>query len=135
MKSKSILKVIKKSFRRRIKQIKVFIGNNLYYMSIMIDAILPYLMLIIGEYVYKQRSTYVIGGELLVPVFVTIISTLIRDYADESNKGKSIPLPRDGKRYTYVDKDDNVSIVQSNYKELLIYVSEVEDYLERIGKI
>lgn len=135
MKSTSILKVIKKSFRRRVKQIKVFIGNNLYYMSIMIDAILPYLMLIIGEYVYKQRSTYVIGGELLVPVFVTIISTLIRDYADESNKGKSIPLPRDGKRYTYVDKDDNVSIVQSNYKELLIYVSEVEDYLERIGKI
>lgn len=135
MKSKSILKVIKKSFRRRIKQIKVFIGNNLYYMPIMIDAILPYLMLIIGEYVYKQRSAYVIGGELLVPVFVTIISTLIRDYADESNKGKNIPLPRDGKRYTYVDKDDNVSIVQSNYKELIIYVSEVEDYLERIGKI
>lgn len=135
MKSKSILKVIKKSFRRRIKQIKVFIGNNLYYMPIMIDAILPYLMLIIGEYVYKQRSAYVIGGELLVPVFVTIISTLIRDYADESNKGKNIPLPRDGKRYTYVDKDDNVSIIQSNYQELIIYVSEVEDYLERIGKI
>ena len=45
---------------------------------------------------------------------------------------KDMPTPR--KRFTYVKKH-KVQINEDDLHELLVYMSELEDYFERIGKL
>lgn len=47
--------------------------------------------------------------------------------------GDDVPTPAE--RFTDVDEDGMVSVRNERIQELLLYVSEVEDYLERKGRL
>lgn len=45
----------------------------------------------------------------------------------------SVPVP--SKRFTEVDEDGMVSVEQCRLQEMIVYVADVEDYLERFGRL
>lgn len=108
-----------------------FIENQLLNFSRLLYFMLPYLMLFIGEYVYRFREVYAIGSEVFIPIFIMITAYFIRTYANKIGKGTEVPTPE--KRFTEISDDGEVSVDRERLNELLLYVADVEDYLERKG--
>lgn len=108
-----------------------FIENQLLNFSRLLYFMLPYLMLFIGEYVYRFREGYAIGSEVFIPIFIMITAYFIRTYANKIGKGTEVPTPE--KRFTEISDDGEVSVDRERLNELLLYVADVEDYLERKG--
>lgn len=121
----NIIKELLKSFSNCIR-------NNLYNICIFIIFVLPYLMLFIGEYVYKFRNGFYLGLEMFIPIVVFIIVIFIIKY-NKNKKTEGMPIPE--KRFTQVDEDEVVSIKRGSLVSMMLYVSELEDYLEKQGKL
>lgn len=106
------------------------IVNNLYNVYKLIMFACPYLMLYLGVELYKQRGIFTIGGELFIPIAVWLLASLARRLANKNNRGDSIPVPR--KRFTEIEEDvDGYTINQDDINEIILYLGEVEDYLEK----
>lgn len=120
--------IIKEMVRSVINEIK----NSLYSVSTFIIFILPYFMLLIGEYVYKIRNTFDVGSEFFIPIVTFIIVIFIRKYV-RNKKAEGMPIPKE--RFTHVDEDEVVSIERGSLVSMMLYVAELEDYLERQGKL
>lgn len=113
--------------------IAYFAKNNLVRFSNVLNLILPYLMYAIGQYVVISRDKFSIGGELFVPLFFTIIIYYLKSFANKIGRGITIPIPE--KRFTEVDEDGEVSIENNRIQELILYVADLEDWLERKGLV
>lgn len=120
-------KVLLQSWRDLEEILKSIIVKAPYILEIM----LPYIMLFIGQDVYEQRGEKLIGGEVFVPIIVWIVSYYSHSLARTLGKGKNVPVPM--KRFTEVDEDGQVSVEQKRLQELLLYVADVEDWLEKKG--
>lgn len=104
--------------------------NNLYNVYKLIMFACPYIMLYIGVYVYEQRGYFAIGGEIFIPVFLWLISSFLHRLANKNNRGDSVPVPR--KRFTEIEEEmDGYTINQDDINEIILYLGEVEDYLEK----
>ena len=114
-----------------ILAIDYFIKNNLRNFAWILNFILPYLMYIVGQNVCAERGYLDIGGELLIPIAFCIITYILRSYANKIGKGTTIPVP--DKRFTEVDDDGEVSIQNNRIQELILYLADLEDWLERKG--
>lgn len=108
-----------------------FIENNLLRFSNLLIFILPYIMLWIGQHVMFERGMFAVGGEIFVPLVFTIIVYYLKSFANKLGKGTTIPLPN--KRFTEVDDDGEVSVEHKRLQEMLLYVADLEDWLERKG--
>lgn len=108
-----------------------FIGSNLRNFANILNIICPYIMYLIGQRAFDLRGKFGIGGELFIPLVFAVIIYLIRQFANKIGKGTTIPIPQ--KRFTSVDDDGEVSINQNRLQELILYVADVEDWLERHG--
>ena len=108
-----------------------FIENNLRNFARMLNFILPYLMYIIGQNVCATRGYLGIGGELFIPIVFCVITYVLRSYANKIGKGTTIPVP--DKRFTEVDDYGEVSIPNNRIQELILYLADLEDWLERKG--
>ena len=108
-----------------------FITSNLRNFAWILNFILPYLMYIIGQDVYATRGYLGVGGELLIPVVFCVITYALRSYANKIGKGTIIPVP--DKRFTEVDDYGEVSIPNNRIQELILYLADLEDWLERKG--
>lgn len=108
-----------------------FVESNLRYVAGLIDIGLPYGMYLLGQAMALERGEFAIGGEIFVPAIVCIVVYYIKEIANRCNKGKRIPVPRE--RFTEVDEDGEVSIENSRLQELILYVADLEDWLERRG--
>lgn len=126
---KIVIEIIKDAYRN----IAYFVESNLRTFANFLSTLLPYVMLFVGQYVYEKRDGFAIGGELFIPVIVYIVVYLIRSYANKIGKGTTIPVPQ--KRFTSVDDNDEVSIEHNRLQELLLYVADLEDWLERKGHL
>lgn len=108
------------------------ISSNLRNVSIILRVILPYLMWYIGIKLYEQRGRFAIGGEIFIPLIVFFITYYIRQYANRLGKGEKIPVPE--KRFTESGEDDGEYTVEtSRLEEMIIYMSNLEDWLQRKG--
>lgn len=114
-----------------LQNIAYFIKSNLRNLAMILNISLPYAMYIIGQYVCDQRGKKDIGFEILIPLCVSIIIYFIRSYANKIRKGTTLPLP--DKRFTEVDDDGEVTVENSRIQELLLYIADLEDWLERKG--
>ena len=129
-----ILRALYKTFYTVFKEASGFILNNLYYAAMLLVLGTPYLMYWVCIEVYKQRGYFAIGGEMFIPIFIYGIVLFLRKIAEEYNKGPEIPIP--GKRFTYKSiTDDSVSIDRERIFEMMQYVNDMENYLERVGKL
>ena len=114
-----------------VRAVDYFITNNLRNFACVLDFILPYLMYIIGQKVYETRGYFGIGGELFIPIIFCAITYVFRSYANKIGKGTTIPVP--DKRFTEVDDYGEVSIPNNRLQELILYLADLEDWLERKG--
>jgi len=111
--------------------VKYLIESNARNFANIIQLALPFLMLYIGQYVAVDRGYISVGGEIFVPILVGFIIYLIRSFTNKIGKG--ITIPRPDKRFTEVDDDGEVNIRQDRVQELILYVADLEDWLERKG--
>ena len=64
-----------------------------------------------------------------LPIVVWFVTIVLDRISDKTGKGKEIPVPAE--RFTQEDEDGEVSIEQSRLQEMILYVNDVEDYLQR----
>ncbi len=114
-----------------ISGIAYFIKNNLTNFATILNLILPYVMYFIGQYVAADRGKIAVGGELFVPIVFVIVTYYLKSSANKIGKGITIPVP--DKRFTQVSNDGEVNIEHKRVQELILYVADLEDWLERKG--
>lgn len=114
-----------------VRAVDYFITSNLRNFAWILNFILPYLMYIVGQNVYETRGYFGIGGELFIPIVFCVITYVLRSYANKTGKGTTIPVP--DKRFTEVDDYGEVSIPNNRIQELILYLADLEDWLERKG--
>lgn len=108
------------------------IGGNLRNVALILRTGLPYLMWYIGADLYRQRGEFAVGGEIFIPLIVFIITYYIRQYANRLGKGERIPVPE--KRFTEPGEEDGEYTVETKrMEEMIIYMSNLEDWLQRKG--
>lgn len=106
-----------------------FIVDNLYNIYVLIEVACPYTMYYLGAMAYKEKGEFSWKTIcLLVPLIFYIVSDLIHRMANKANKGDMVPVPR--KRFTEIN-EDGYSINQDDLSEIILYLGEVEDYLEK----
>lgn len=109
----------------------MWLEDNLRNIAKLLNILLPFLMLYIGQAVYQERGKFAVGGEILVPIFVGVIIYFFRSFANKIGKGMSIPTPSE--RFTEEDDDGEVTIPTSRIQELILYMNDLENWLERRG--
>ena len=114
-----------------MQAVHYFVTNNLRNFARILSFILPYVMYIIGQNVCAERGKIAFGGELFIPILFCVITYYIRSYANKIGKGTTIPVP--DKRFTEVDDYSEVSIPNNRIQELILYLADLEDWLERKG--
>ena len=87
-----------------------------------------YLCMFVGEYVYSLRGEYEIGGELFLPILLFVIVTFIKMFANKIGKGIDVPVPR--KRFTQIFDNGEVTVEKDRVEEMVVYLSDLEDWLE-----
>lgn len=122
-----ILEIIKDICRN----VAYFIETNLKNAATLLEILIPYIMYFIGVQAFIKRGSVEIGVEFLLPFVIHIIIYFLRSYANKIGKGVTVPLP--SKRFTEVDDDGEVSINNDRIQELLLYMADLEDHLERKG--
>ena len=114
-----------------VRAVDYFITSNLRNFAWILNFILPYLMYIVGQNAYATRGYLGVGGELFIPIIFCVITYVLRSYANKIGKGTTIPVP--SKRFTEVDDYGEVSISNNRIQELILYLADLEDWLERKG--
>lgn len=74
------------------------------------------------------EKAYVAMFTIFAQALMYVVTSYI-EYSD--NKGLGIPVPAE--RFTKVAEDDMVTVDSSRLQELLVYTSELEDWLELNG--
>lgn len=108
-----------------------FIEDNLRNFGHLLDLLLPYGMLFLGMYAYKFRGEFAVGAEFFLPVVVMLVSYYCKNLANKLGKGDTFPVPE--KRFTSYDDDGNPEIEVDRIQELILYINDVEEWLERKG--
>ena len=116
-----------------VRAIAYFIAHNLRNFAWLLNMTLPYVMYFIGQRVGVNKGQITVGLELLLPMVVCVIVYYIHSYANKIGKGYTIPVPE--RRFTEVDDYGEVSIQNNRIQELILYLADLEDWLERKGML
>lgn len=117
--------------RNAVKKTFVLFANNSIYtiekIIILIPKVLkfiiPFAALMLG---LNEVNIYV---SIFVIIATIITSSIMQMYVNSIGKGFDIPVPK--KRFTEVDEYGEVSVESERLEEMLLYVSDLEDWLER----
>ena len=103
--------------------------------NIILYVFLPYSMFYIGQYFYSLENKFItIDLILLLPIITYIIIYIIKGILKKTGNSKStMPIPKH--RFTVLIDDDEVVIKKGMLNELILYVYDLEEWLERKGKI
>lgn len=110
---------------------KYFIKSNLITFANTLNLILPFAMYFIGQHAVHIRNETIIGYEIFIPVIFIILIYYLRSAANKIGKGMTVPVPE--KRFTEADADGEVSIETNRIQELILYMADLEDWMERKG--
>lgn len=125
------LKIIVEIILDVLHNISYFIESNLLNIANTINFVIPYAMFYFGQDVATKEGKVIIHPMILIPLFTFIITFFIKSIANKLGKGITVPVP--DKRFTEVDEDGEVSVENNRLQELLLYVADVEDWIERKG--
>ena len=107
---------------------------SVFNIANVIELVMPYGMYLIGQYVCSYRESVHIGGEILVPILILLVTSTLKRYARMQGFVKSmLPVPR--KRFTEVYDDGEVTVKQEDVQEMILYMADLEDYLQRTGRL
>lgn len=113
--------------KRQIKIVKYKVTHLLKPISKLMIFIVPYVMYYIG------KGKIVFDSNLFIPIIIYCIASIIRRVSDImiGIKEDTFPTPRE--RFTTVNEDGEASVKDQRIYELIIYVAEVEDWLQNKG--
>lgn len=114
-----------------VHSVAYFAKHNVRHLGTLIELGTPYLMYVLGQRLALDREMFAVGGELFLPVCLWIIANFIKNVANKLNRGPRIPKPTE--RFTEVDEDGVVSVEQERLEEMLVYMADLEDWMERKG--
>lgn len=127
---KKFFKVTTEIIADALHNIAYFISSNLKNFAVFLGLLLPYAMYFIGQHSYSVKGKMCVGYELIIPVAIYIVICFMKSYANRIGKGTTIPIPT--KRFTEID-DDEVTIDQNRLQEIILYLADLENWLERKG--
>lgn len=110
-----------------------FVKSNLMRFANIINFILPYAMYFVGQYTAKGNGQIHVGAAIIIPVVVMLFTYYFKSYANKIGKGITVPVPE--KRFTSIDDDGEVSVEHRRLQELILYIADVEDWLEKKGML
>lgn len=113
------------AMRQLWQELVYFFKVNLRYISDAILLALPYVMYCFG----RQSSSS--KWELLIPLGALALVYVLREVANRAGTGNQVPIP--SKRFSKVDASGEVLIEHDRLEELILYVADLEDWLERKG--
>ena len=128
---RKFLSIINEITNDAINNIAYFLKNNLMKFAGALNLIEPYVMYLIGQNVALNRGQLAVGGEIFVPLIFVVVIYYIRGTANKLRKGTTIPIPEI--RFTEVDDDGEVSVDYKRIQEMLLYMADLEDWMERKG--
>lgn len=106
-----------------------FLTSNMRNFANILNVSCPYLMYFIGQYVQTGDFKFTYGYDLIIPIIIVMITYFLHSAANKTGKGNACPVPT--KRFTTVSEDGEVSIEHSRLQELLLYMADLEDWMER----
>lgn len=107
------------------------VKSNLRNLAWLLNLLTPFIMYFIGQCVVLNRGYFGVGGEIFIPILILFVIYFLRSMANKYRKGTTIPVPEE--RFTEVDDDGEVSIRNDRLQELILYLADLEDWLERKG--
>lgn len=116
-------------FKELYHEIKYYINVLEYPVLCVISTFTPIMCFIIGK---KQLHSNDIGIIVCIFLFQFVIY-MNKRMTGKRGKGNEVPVP--SKRFSYVSEDGEVSIDTTRLQELILYIGDLEDYLERKGKL
>lgn len=129
MKTKKYIKAAGESFFDLAVSFGRFIVNVLKATVSSYALVFPYFCLWLGQHCYMIRGNFSIGSEWLLPIIVFIIFCYSKRFLRRIGKGNTIPVPES--RFTRVDDDGEINVDKGRIEELLVYMADLEDWLER----
>ena len=128
---KKFIRIVLEIFSDAISNAIYAFEQSVRYIPSILNLILPYLMLFLGQYLHAKRGYKDMRLEVFIPLAFWLVIKFFQSFANKIGKGSDIPLPRE--RFTETDEDGEVSIEKSRLQELIIYTNNLEDWLERKG--
>lgn len=125
------LKAFRSSISELYYQFKYFISINIKYLIKLIDISIPYIYAYISILLYKDRNSFIIGYEVLIPIIAYIILSVLNSFLNKINRGYDIPIPRE--RFTILNDNGNVSVDNSSINDIILYLYDLEEYLKSKG--
>ena len=83
--------------------------------------------------IYGPSSEFIISWELVLPILFALVIYYVKSIANKLGKGITVPAPT--KRFTEIDEDGMVSVDMNRIQELLLYMADLEDWLEKKGML
>lgn len=130
---KRVIKIIIEITYEAICNFGYFIKNNLVTFANILSLIAPYIMYLLGQYTAINRNRIAVGGEIFIPLMFAVLIFYLKSTANKLGKGLTIPIPN--KRFTEVDDDGEVMVENKRIQELILYLADLEDWLERKGML
>ena len=127
----SVREILKSVIMEMLNILKYILSTSIYPMSKILMFILPYLMLLVGMTIYKDIGLDMKIAILILPILISMFSYFLKSVANKIGKGELPPIPNE--RFTSEDGDGEVSCEYDRLQEMLLFVNDYEEWLERKG--
>ena len=94
-------------------------------------ALLPMIGYVLGQFAGIKRGQFAMGGEMLLIIVLVFFALFLIGMANRSGNGDEFPVPYE--RFTNDDGDGEVTVPHSKVNEMILYLADVENFLERKG--
>ena len=128
---KRVQEILKSVRVEMFNTFKYVLSTSIFPISKILMFILPYLMLLVGITIYKDLGLGMKIFFLVFPLLIILLSYFLKSFANKIGKGETPPVPI--KRFTSDDGDGEVSVENSRLQELILFVFDYEEWLERKG--
>jgi len=125
------MQLLKTIIVETISAVISWLHNNLRNIANILGVICPYATGYAVLSAYQARGYFAVGSEWFVPLMFWLVTYMLRAIANKTGKGTSIPRPR--KRFTEVTEDGEVSVPMDRSEEMILYLCDLEDWMERKG--
>lgn len=125
------MQLLKTIIVETISAVIVWLHNNLRNIANVLGVVCPYVTGYVVLSVYRARGHFAVGGEWFIPLIFWLVTYLLRAIVNKTGKGTSIPRPK--KRFTEVTEDGEVSVPMDRSEEMILYLCDLEDWMERKG--
>lgn len=113
-------------------EVSFFVKTNMQNVGDILNIATPYIMWYVAIDLYDKRGKFAIGSEIFLPVFLLLLSAVLKRLAYACNSSRD-RVPVYYKRFTAVDEEGEITVAEEDLQEMLIYLSDVEDYIVRKG--